>query len=277
MNQKNGRQFFQTGVIYFFLVVISFGQETNSSTMWHRFESDVSGAFNGSVYVISRPLHWQGKDWLNFGCVVAGTATLTLVEKEMRRLFQRNQGNTGDAIAKAVGIYGEPLTIVILTGSIYLFGNIADNTWARETAVILTATLLPGGIYQTAAKISAGRARPYLELGNYYFEPFHREEDYYSFVSGHTLAAMGISIVLANRINNTVARGCIYSLGIMVGISRLYSDDHWLSDVVLGGALAAASAHSALNWFASGGGYTAGRVNWLIMPSGNGLSLALSW
>jgi membrane-associated phospholipid phosphatase len=277
MNPVRYRQFFQTGVIYFFLATISFGQGTNSSTMWHRLEHDFSDAFNGSVHVFSRPLHWKGNDWITFGSVLAGAAVITAFEKDVRSFFLKNQSKTADDFAKIGETYGSPLTVVLMTGGIYLFGNIADNQWARETAVILTATLLPGGIYQFAAKSSAGRARPYLELGNYHFEPFRMEEDYYSFVSGHTLAAMGISFVLANRIDNPIAKGFFYSLGVIGGLSRLYTDDHWLSDVVLGGALAAASAHSALNWFRSGDQYTAGRVNWLIMPSGNGLSLTLAW
>jgi hypothetical protein len=245
--------------------------------MGSRFASDVSDAFNGSVYVFSRPIHWQGNDWLNFGYVVAGAAALSIIDTEVRDFFQRNQSGSENVLIKIGEFYGEPLSVVLITGSIYLFGNIADNDWARETAVIMTAALLPGGIYQTTAKISAGRARPYLELGNYYFDPFRMEEDYYSFVSGHTLVASATSLVLANRINNIVAKGVLYSFGILTGISRLYSDDHWISDVFLGGALAAAVAHGAFNWNKNKKNEPEKGLSLNIMPIKNGLTVSLNW
>jgi membrane-associated phospholipid phosphatase len=266
-------------LLIFFLLSINtgFGQEINSSTMGQRFTSDVGDAFDGSVHVFSRPLHWQGDDWLNFGYVIAGAAVISLVDTEVRDFFLRNQSKTGDDILKIGEFYGEPLSVVLITGGIYLFGNIADNDWARETAVIMTAALLPGGIYQTIAKISAGRSRPYLDLGNYYFDPFRMEEDYYSFVSGHMLVATTTSLVLAERINNTIAKGFLYSLGILAGVSRLYSDNNWLSDIVLGGALAAAVTHSATSWHNTTKKNYQSALDIRVLPSRNGITLTLKW
>jgi len=264
-------------MVLLLMVRTSFSQEMKTSTIGTRFMTDVSNAFTGSVHVISQPLHWQGDDWLTFGSIIAGAAALSIVDKDVRGFFMRNQGKTGDAIAKVGEPYGEPLSVVLITGSIYLFGNIADDSWARETAIIMTAALFPGGIYQTTAKISAGRARPYLELGNYHFNPFRMEEDYNSFVSGHTLVAMTTSLVLASRINNTIAKGFLYSLGIIAGISRIYSDNHWISDVFLGGALAAAVTHTATGWHNSGKINNNSGLNLNVFPSSNGLTINLAW
>jgi len=274
---KNRKFYLHLLILFIILGGICFGQKQESSTMGSRFTSDVGDAFDGSVYVFSRPLSWEGEDWLNFGYVIAGAAAISLVDIEVRDFFQRNQSGSENILIKIGEFYGEPLMVVLITGSIYLFGNIADNDWARETAVIMTAALLPGGIYQTAAKTSAGRARPYLELGNYYFDPFRMEEDYYSFVSGHTLVAAATSLVLARRINNAIAKGVFYSLGILTGISRLYSDDHWLSDIFLGGALAAAVTHSAFNWHTDRKQSQQTGLNLQVLPSRNGITLSLRW
>jgi membrane-associated phospholipid phosphatase len=267
------------GVVSLFLLLfsISYGQEKSTSTIGTRFITDFEDAFDGSVYVFSRPLSWQGDDWLNFGYAIAGAAALTLVDKDVRKIFLRNQCKTGDRLAEIGEFYGEPLTIVLITGSIYLFGNIVDNSWARETAVIMTAALFPGGIYQSAAKISAGRSRPYLGLGNYYFNPFLMEEGYYSFVSGHTLVAMTTSLVLGGRINNSIAKGIFYSLGILTGLSRLNSDDHWISDVFLGGALAAAVTQSAMSWKIKSKIEHRVGFDFRVLPSGNGLTMVIKW
>jgi membrane-associated phospholipid phosphatase len=254
-----------------------YAQVQESNTMGTRFTSDVSDAFDGSVHVFTRPFHWQGDDWLNFGYVVAGAAAISLFDTEVRNFFLRNESGSDHFLVKIGEFYGEPLSVVAITGGIYLFGNLADNEWARETAVIMTAALLPGGIYQTTAKISAGRARPYLELGPKYFEPFRREEDYYSFVSGHMLVATATSLVLAERINNVIAKGTFYALGLLTGVARLYSDDHWISDVFLGGMLAAAVTHSASKWHNEKKQSQSGQLNMRLLPMRNGVTLSISW
>jgi membrane-associated phospholipid phosphatase len=264
-------------IIPFLLINLSFGQKMESSNIWHRLKSDVGDAAKGSVHTFSRPFYWQGDDWLKFGSLMAGTFAITLFETEIRDLFLRNQGKTRDFFARIGEYYGEPLSIVLVTGGIYVFGNIFDNSWARETAVIMTSAILPAGIIQTTAKISAGRARPYTGLGNSYFEPFRMDEDYYSFVSGHTLVAMGISTALAKQINNSVVKGVLYSLGILGGLSRIYTDEHWFSDVVLGGALAMASVNSANSWYKNRKKTGLSGMVWNIIPAKNGLNLIFTW
>jgi membrane-associated phospholipid phosphatase len=264
-------------ILFIILNVVLYAQDQESNTMGRRFTSDVSDAFDGSVHVVTRPFHWQGDDWLNFGYVIAGAAAISLFDTEVRNFFLRNESGSDHVLVKIGEFYGEPLSVVAITGCIYLFGNIADNDWARETAVIMTAALIPGGICQTIAKISAGRARPYLELGPNYFEPFRREEDYYSFVSGHTLVATATSLVLASRINNAIAKGALYSIGLLTGVARLYSDDHWISDVFLGGLLAGAVTYSASKWHDEKKQSHTNRLNIRLIPMKNGFTLSLSW
>jgi hypothetical protein len=254
-----------------------FCQDDESSSLGQRFVSDANDAVNSSVHVFSRPYSWRASDWLNFGYVMAGAAALSLADNEVRRIFQRNQSKTADSFARVGEIYGEPLTAVAITAGIYLFGNIMDDQWARETAIIMTATLLPAGIYQTAAKITAGRARPYLELGPHYFNTFTMQEDYHSFVSGHTLVAMGTSLVLARQINNNLVSGALISVGVLAGLTRVYTDDHWFSDVVLGSALALASSKSAEAWLSDKHNISNLKLKWLVTPAHNGLHLTFLW
>jgi membrane-associated phospholipid phosphatase len=256
---------------------LGFGQESESTTPWKRLKSDVDDAYSGSIHVLSRPIHWQGEDWMKFGSLMAGTVAITLFEEEIRNIIFRNKSKAFNDFSQIVGTYGEPLSVVLLTGVIYAYGNIFNDTWSRETAVIMTATLLPGGIIQSLSKYSAGRARPYLGLGNYYFEPFKMQEDYFSFISGHTLVAMGTSIVLANRIKNPFVKGILYTLGTMAGISRLYEDEHWFSDVILGGALAFGTASSATNWYETIKKPDSRGVEWHLMPYKRGLRFTFTW
>jgi hypothetical protein len=87
MNTNRYRYLLESLFLLLLLLSNGFGQEKNSTTMGTRFIADVGDAFNGSVYVFSRPLYWQGDDWLNFGYVIAGAAVLSLVDTGVREFF----------------------------------------------------------------------------------------------------------------------------------------------------------------------------------------------
>ncbi|MGH7602296.1 MAG: phosphatase PAP2 family protein, partial [bacterium] len=166
---------------------LSLAQQDQSSSLPGKFISDVSHVFGGAGHVLTSPLRWPGKDWAIFGSVLGGTVALSFLDEEVNDFFLRNHGKTADKLSD-VGIeYGEPATVVVLTGSLYAVGLIADSDWLRESCVILSASLLPDGIIQTVTKKATGRTRPHLGLGNHEFDPFRNEEAYYAFFSGHTM------------------------------------------------------------------------------------------
>ncbi|MGH7456868.1 MAG: phosphatase PAP2 family protein, partial [bacterium] len=134
------------------------------------------------------------------------------------------------------------------------------------------------GMIQTVTKKAAGRARPHLGLGNHEFDPFRNEEAYYSFFSGHTMVAMTASHTFAKRIDNGFAKVGLYSLGTVAGLARMYNEDHWLTDVVLGNALAIASVNSVSKWLeAKKNGKTMGGLQWRLIPAARGINLSLTW
>jgi membrane-associated phospholipid phosphatase len=113
---------------------------------------------------------------------------------------------------------------------------------------LMGATALGTSVIATATKFVAGRARPYTELGNHSFKPFHGREDFASFPSGHAVAAFSLSAVLAERIRNPWASIGLYGIAGLCSISRVYSRDHWVSDVFFSGALATLTARSIVHW-----------------------------
>jgi membrane-associated phospholipid phosphatase len=252
--------------------------QADQPSLFNNFKSDLSTSAEGAGHVISSPLRWQSEDWLNFSAVIGGAAAISIFEKDIRKFIFNNKSSGFNTLADLGEIYGEPLMVVLLTGSLYSTGLILNDDWLRETSVILTAAILPSGIIQTTSKIIAGRARPYLNLENYYFEPFRQEEDFYSFVSGHTMVAVSTSWILAKRINNNLAKGMFYTAGIISAYSRLYHDEHWMSDVLLGGTLGILSANSVINWLENkkekkqNSDYT-----WQFFPQHNRLTFIINW
>ncbi len=253
-------------------------QQNQSSSLPGKFISDASHVLGGAGHVLTSPVRWHGKDWAIFGSVLGGTVALSFLDEEVNDFFLRNHGKTADKLSD-IGIeYGEPATVVILTGGLYAVGLIADSEWLRESCVILSASLLPDGIIQTVTKKAAGRARPHLGFGHHQFDPFRNEEAYYAFFSGHTMVAMTTSHVFAKRINNLPTKVLLYSLGGIAGLSRMYNEDHWLTDVVLGNALAIASVNSVSKWLeAKKNGKAMGGLQWRVMPVERGVNLSVTW
>ena len=104
------------------------------------------------------------------------------------------------------------------------------------------------GTLQITTKNIAGRARPHLGLGHGKFEPFRNDEAYYSFFSGHTMVAMVTSHAFARQIDHPIIKLGLYGIGGLGGLSRVYGEDHWLSDVVMGSLVGIMSVNSAAKW-----------------------------
>ena len=260
------------------LLLAAHGHVAAQSSLPKTFFKDASHVAGATGNILTSPLRWQGNDWLNFGAVLGGTFALSFLDETVNDYLQDHRGQAGDKLADIGIAYGEPLTVVALTGGVYVIGLFAQQKKLRETAVILSGSLLPTGLLQTVAKRAVGRARPHLGLGHDVFDPFRNEEGYYSFFSGHTMVAMTTSHVFARQFPHPVVKVVFYSLGVAGGFARLYEADHWLSDVVLGGALAIVSVNSTIKWLAQReDGKAVGQLQWRVFAQRQGVGLEMKW
>lgn len=93
----------------------------------------------------------------------------------------------------------------------------------------------------------AGRARPFVDAEPWHWEFMHGWTDarFFSMPSGHTTAATAFAtgVILATRRWPPVRRAMIGVLAllsvVLVAWSRMYSNQHWLSDVLAGAILGA--------------------------------------
>jgi membrane-associated phospholipid phosphatase len=265
-----------------FLLVLPYSllaQIHPSSSPSGNFFTDASHVIVGAGHVLTSPLRWRGKNWAIFGSALAGTFALSFVDEPANDLMLRNRSRFAGNL-KDFGIeYGEPQTAIVLTGSLYVIGWVADSEWLRESCVIASASLLSSGIIQSTTKYVTGRARPYVGRGHDVFDPFRGEESHYSFFSGHTMVAMIMSHTFARRLDNSVVKVALYGLGGIGGLARMYNHDHWLTDVVFGNAMAITSVNSVAKWLEKrqNGGARGGGFQWRVAPAGRGVSLSAAW
>ena len=129
----------------------------------------------------------------------------------------------------------------------------------------------------TVTKIVVGRARPYTGKGHMTFRPFSFPvENFASFPSGHTIVAFAFSGALAERIGNTWASVGLYGLAAACGVSRMYTDEHWVSDVVFGAVISVSVSRSLVRWFEHGG-EPSDDLGLRVVPGPGGIALVYTF
>lgn len=226
-------------ILFLFCPLLAFGQyaapvEQDSVVR----ERDVIRFTDAMMYTYSAPTRWDGKDWLKAGGVVLGTVALTLIDDPVRSFATSGKTRFLDHVNTVGYHYGKPYTGFALSSGLYLTGMIFKSEWARETGLILGTSLLSAGIIESTLKPLVGRARPYENEGNYEITFLNKKAAYHSFPSGHASMAFTISIVMARRVQSVPVKIIFYSLAASTAVCRLYSDQHWVSDVAFGGAIA---------------------------------------
>jgi membrane-associated phospholipid phosphatase len=158
--------------------------------------------------------------------------------------------------------YGAETFWLRYTGRTLLEGgnvNADHHLWAYIEALGWTA-LISG-----VTKILVGRPRPYAVLGHPELAFRGAREENLSFYSGHAAAMFCAASFVALDVSDRLRRGPLreaggfqrlvlgtlapyaaaYGLAGLVGVSRIIDQQHWASDVVMGGVLGAGAAHLA--------------------------------
>lgn len=184
--------------------------------------------------LFTAPLHFSGSEWITAGALLGGTAVLFTIDDPVRTISHRNQSRLADRLSDVGSYYGDGKYVLGLSGGIYITGTILKNRDVRETGILVFESLAFAGITTTVVKSLAGRSRPYTGEGVTRFRGFQLDNDHLSLPSGHATVAFALSSVLAKRLDNLPVSIILYSLAAITAASRVYEDEHWLSDTVLG-------------------------------------------
>ena len=185
------------------------------------------------------------RDAVVASALVAGAVALMPADDWLRgRVDLRSVQSSASvhAIANDFSFLGDPGTVILSVGT-YAVGRIAGNHTVSEVGLHATEALLMSAAATELVKGVAGRNRPYLQRADaddFVFMDGFTGGGFTSFPSGHTSAAFSLAAVVdaegslhwphAARLVTPVT----YGLASLVGLSRIYKDRHWLSDVAVG-------------------------------------------
>ena len=242
--------------------------------------------------VSTSPL-FTGKDLVFASAFVLGTAAAWPVDRYFAERIQRPRAQENRFLRGAAAFFreiGVPGAFII-GPTMYAIGRWGGNERLADlglhgTEAIIAATLVTGSI-----KVTAGRQRPFVNVETPdSFQLFRGvgDDSYRSFPSGHssTAFAAAAAVVTETRKWWPNAQWAIaptmYGGAALVGVSRMYNNKHWASDVMAGAAIGTFAGRKVVRYHhthpgnkldewlltasispAADGGYT---LRWMILP-----------
>ncbi|GAB3010488.1 hypothetical protein GCM10027051_10380 [Niabella terrae] len=188
-------------------------------------------------YTLTRPVHWQKKDWFKFSAISAGIGTLMLLDPSIKTFSDDHQSrwlNTGADIIKPLGDYYG----MALFPAIYVAGHFSHNERLRSLGLNGSKAVAISSLITLTAKNLIRRNRPLATDNAYdYALPFSKN-GFTSTPSGHAVIAFTLATSLAEEFpEKKWVAPVAYSIATLIAGSRIYQNKHWSSDVLLGAAL----------------------------------------
>ena len=230
------------------------------------------GTFIILFAVLSTPLAAQTRDtvagpvftsadiWRAAGFVV-GTVVMAPLDKHLAHTLQSKALQENKVFKTSASFFkfmGQPAPQIIGV-ALYGVGRVTKSQDAQRMAVHGLEAMVISSAITYPMKLLAGRARPFVFKDSASFdfklgrglvsEPGHVRRDFQSFPSGHATTAFAVASAVAAETSHMINRdggpealklaigAAMYGGASLVGISRVYHDQHWASDVFAGAAI----------------------------------------
>lgn len=210
--------------------------------------SQSAGAQTTDTLYTPRPLI-RGADALLIVGFVAATAAVSPVDKYVTQRLQDPARQSNKYLHKGATFFrliGDPGSLVV-GGLTYGVGRLSGSRRAEDIGLHSVEAVLISGAITGATKMIAGRARPYKDTANSLnfglLRGLHGGTDYQSFPSGHTTAAFAFASIVSAETAHWWPHSkwpigtIMYGGAALTGVSRIYNQFHWASDVVAGAAI----------------------------------------
>ena len=216
-------------------------QEPPKDSLFYRLKNELH-------YMVKKPFTMDGADWRNLGVASLAVGGAAIFDKDIRNSFH----NRENEVIKNLEIFGNGLFVGGLFVGFYGLSKITKEETDKQTFLLGIESLAWSGAITSLLKYSTGRQRP--SVGDHWFSGGD------SFPSGHTATAFAAARVLdyqyfsiaqddpaTEKFLKYSAKAGIYSLASLVGYQRIYSNKHYLSDVIAGAIIGSAIANMVIN------------------------------
>jgi membrane-associated phospholipid phosphatase len=174
----------------------------------------------------------------------AGLLTMALLDEPVQHWVSNpaNRSGTINDMASTARHFGQAEVVVPVTAGIIVAGLVTGSKGVFHSGLRIGASMVVATMVTGVAKYAIGVERPYQtgEPGD--LDPLSGNS---SMWSGHTALAFSFATSLSQEIHRPWTTAGLYTLATATAMSRVYQNDHWVSDVVIGAAVGIASAKLA--------------------------------
>lgn len=188
------------------------------------------------------------RDLYYAGGFAAATLVLTPLDRVLAEHLQDSTVQANELLSHgsvAVRLLGSPGSI-LLAGTAFALGRATGDHDVADVGLHVAESVLLAEVASRAIKGVAGRARPALDTSDPYDFKLGRgigDAEHQSFPSGHTTAAFAAASAFDSELarrepgHRLLFGSLLYGGATLVGLSRMYDNRHWASDVAVGAAI----------------------------------------
>ena len=253
--------------VCFFLMAFEGQSQTKSDI----FSKDINRAGTSFGNELSAFFRLKQPGYAYFGAPLL-FCLATPFDESVRDYSKSWHGPVQDKMASVGYIYGRPETSLIFSSVLYTQGLTTGNDVNRKIGSHIFQSFFYSAAVVGIGKVVFGRKRPYNNDGPYdFWNSSFTNDDVMSHPSGHSAFSFGLSTTLAHY-SNTPMKIDWYGLAVNTVLSRIYQDDHWLSDVLVGSFIGTAFSlmvfNQSDNVFQPGETITGGQLSVSLTSSG---------
>lgn len=201
----------------------------------------VRNIFRDQRAIWTSPFHMDGDDAKWLAPLGLSSALLFATDRHTAgELFENGDNATRLRISRDISYGGSAYVTGSIAAAFYLVGRAGHSARARETGLLGAEALLDSGIITGVLKNVSQRQRPTTD---------HASGEFFaggmSFPSGHSASAWSLATVIAEEYGHhrPLVRFGMYGLAAAVSVSRYTGRNHFLSDVLVGGAIGYGIGH----------------------------------
>lgn len=194
-----------------------------------------------------------------------------------REIHDRMRPGSNKGLKKAAdagALIGDPFLHLGLAAIVYGGAIMAESPKWKEVGEMMGEALIIADASTFLIKEATGRGRPSATSAKGDFKPFGFRNDYDSFPSLHTSSSFALASVLAATEENLILKVGYYGAATAVGLSRMYQNKHWASDVLLGAALGELCGRVVTSYHAGRGRVALAPIT---LEKGAGMAMVGTW
>ncbi|HEX8244507.1 MAG TPA: phosphatase PAP2 family protein [Longimicrobium sp.] len=219
----------------------------------------------------SPPTLFEGRDLYYAGAFAVATVVMAPLDRAIARRLQDSTLQASRFLkysSTGVRLLASPGGVVV-GSAVYAGGRVAGDRDVASLGLHTTEAVLIADGITGVIKMAAGRSRPNLDpdhpyrfhfLGGFQGDP-HR-----SFPSGHTTSAFAAAAAASEEVGDLWpghkpwVSVILYGSAGLAGVSRVYNNAHWASDVVVGAAIGSFTGWKVVRYTREHPGNTLDRI-----------------